>query len=750
MIRSDREIGVSVDELTADSGIVSGLGLAATLAWSAARSQDPPSTLRPLVPLIEQDADQLVTIAAVHALSATSGPAPSVVLTELLGDPRAHVNEHAAWALSARASHRPSMSGLVALVADGGFRGMLAQRTLRGWASGDPPAVAAAILAGLGRAGAQARAKLVETLGLVRGRSVGQALTLIAGERDEHPIVRRAAISALGDRPIDRVGLDLLHQIASGDHELAAHAMLALLTGADLPSPEPQRAGLRIAQVYLYADLEAGLDRAGAGDQGGIATLLALLSESLAVRADVAEVRSISRGSVEDAVAAAWTTGAALERHEPVPFGDGAAVDARSAWAYRIEIERGIGRALRAGVRPHVLHLRLADVGTLAADAAARRLGIPVVFTAAPDPHAVLESLAGAGALARADFGDSDEREHWWFRARMVEQLTARSDRVALLPRGDGIAGEMRRMLGVDVSEPTGRCVVIPEGVHAGTVRRAAADVRHLADTIEVTRHRALPAGVDALVEAVAALPAARHRLPLVVTVGRLHPLKGVDRIVRAWATSDVAARANLIVVGGDLANPTADELDVLATIDDIVGEAPNRRDGLILLGHRPHGDVARILASAALGVAPDIAAGGVYACGSLKEEFGLAIVEAIAAGLPVVAPSRGGPATYVDDARNGRLVDTTSVSAIAGGIADALEMARDREAMAAASANVLEHLTIEVMAERLVSLYSAAVLTVTASAARSCNSSSSPPTISRTTCRCRPLRRPPGAAGST
>lgn len=712
MNRSDRETATAAEALTADSGIVSGLRLAATLAHSAARSPNPASTVRALVPLIAQDADQIATIAAVHALSATPGPAPSNILGDLLADPRVHVSEHAAWALSARAPHRPSMPGLVDFVADGGFRGMLAQRTLRGWATGDPLAVAAAIVARLDRTTSPGRAKLVETLGLVPGRAAGRALTVIAGEPDERDVVRRAAISALGDRPIDGAALDLLHQIASGDDGLAVHALLALLTGADLPRPEPQRDGLRVAQVYLYADLEAGLDRAGAGDHGGIATLLALLSKSLAARPNIAEVRSISRGSVEDAVAAAWTTGAGLERHEPVPFGDAGAVDARSAWAYRIEIERGIRRALRAGVRPHVVHLRLADVGTLAADAVARRIGIPVVFTAAPDPHAVLESLAGAGALARADFGDSDEREHWWFRARMVEQLTARSDRVALLPRGDGLAGEIRRMLGVDVSEPTGRCVVIPEGVHAGTVRRAAADVQHVIDTDDVTPRRTLPAGVDSLVAAVAALPAARHRLPLVVTVGRLHPLKGVDRIVRAWATRDVGTRANLVVVGGDLANPTADEMDVLATIDDIVGDAPNLRDGLILLGHRPHGDVARILAAAALGVAPEIASGGVYACGSLKEEFGLAIVEAIAAGLPVVAPYLGGPASYVDDGRNGRLVDTTSVGALAGGITDALELARDREAMAAASAVVLEQLTIEVMAERLASLYAEAALT--------------------------------------
>ena len=44
---------------------------------------------------------------------------------------------------------------------------------------------------------------------------------------------------------------------------------------------------------------------------------------------------------------------------------------------------------LTANGRVDVLHLRMADVGSMAAAAVATRLGIPTVFTLAPDPHAV-------------------------------------------------------------------------------------------------------------------------------------------------------------------------------------------------------------------------------------------------------------------------------------------------------------------------------------------------------------------------
>ena len=59
-----------------------------------------------------------------------------------------------------------------------------------------------------------------------------------------------------------------------------------------------------------------------------------------------------------------------------------------------------------------------------------------------------------------------------------------------------------------------------------------------------------------------------------------------------------------------------------------------------------------QLLRAAAHGIPGVAGAGGVYACPSRKEEFGLALLEALAAGLSVVGPDRGGPPTYVEDGR--------------------------------------------------------------------------------------------------
>jgi glycosyltransferase involved in cell wall biosynthesis len=127
------------------------------------------------------------------------------------------------------------------------------------------------------------------------------------------------------------------------------------------------------------------------------------------------------------------------------------------------------------------------------------------------------------------------------------------------------------------------------------------------------------------------------------------------------------------------------------------------------MAGHRPNDVVARWMAAAQLGVDGIIAAGGVYVCGSLKEEFGLALIEALAAGLVVVGPEGGGPATYIDEGVTGFLVDTRSPLAVGRGIAAALDLSHkpgDDERILLAQDLVNDRFTIEAMAHTLAGVY--------------------------------------------
>ena len=115
---------------------------------------------------------------------------------------------------------------------------------------------------------------------------------------------------------------------------------------------------------------------------------------------------------------------------------------------------------------------------------------------------------------------------------------------------------------------------------------------------------------MDDLRAALAGLPESRRHLPFVVSVGRLHRVKGMATLVDVWARGGLRERANLLIIGGDLERPSLDEREQLERIDAAIPEADARRAGLILAGHRPNDVAARWLAAVRLGV-PGVLAPG-------------------------------------------------------------------------------------------------------------------------------------------
>ncbi len=182
--------------------------------------------------------------------------------------------------------------------------------------------------------------------------------------------------------------------------------------------------------------------------------------------------------------------------------------------------------------------------------------------------------------------------------------------------------------------------------------------------------------------------------------------------LVECWAHSELRERANLVIIGGDLAAPSADEREQLAMIDAMLPPDERAAAGLILAGHRPNDVAAQWMAVARLGLPGWVAPHGVYVCASLKEEFGLALLEALATGLLVVAPDSGGPATYVDHGVTGILTATARMDALRDAIAAALDLApRGAEERAQrAHGMVAERFTIQGMAATLAPVYARVV----------------------------------------
>ena len=497
---------------------------------------------------------------------------------------------------------------------------------------------------------------------------------------------------ALGDRASPGAAVAPLEALkASGGFDgMLADLTLERWTPAAPPDPlEPRPArgrGLRIVQVFMQGFVDAGLNRAGAGDGGGLATLLVHLSASLAARPEVEHVTTLTRAFAADGYGAAAervADGATIER---LPFGGDGYLATGDMWPHRRELERGLEVALRR-LAPDAVHLRFADVATLAAERVCSRLGLPVYFTLAPDPHALIRRREESGTLDREGFVSADQREHLLFRARLVERLRDQARGLALLPRASGreVLEELVRL----PADGGGRRIrTVAEGISMASVDAAAlagADTAAAAD---------LAARVQALGEA-------RRGLPLILSVGRLHRVKGFATLLEAWAGApELRGAFNLVIVGGDLERPTAEERTVL---DQLRAGAV---DGLLLLGHRPHREVIALLAAARAGVGGVVGPDGVYACASEKEEFGLALLEAMASGLSVLGPVLGGPSTFIEDGVTGVIADTSTVGELRYGLYRAAVARMDPRRAGLAMATVREHFTIDAMAAGLVDLY--------------------------------------------
>lgn len=717
-------VQTALDAVRNAPGIIDAMRLADDLAFEAGR--DPGvRTLRVLGSAINGD-DEVAAIAAVHALAEIFDEQASKMLGSLLSDERPTIREHAAWALGSGLPRLDAISRLIGLVASGGFTGMLAQRTLEKWSVAAADVLAVSLEASLlGVSAPAARARIVETLGLVRPAVATRMLLSIAADGREHDEVRIAAVSALGQRPGVRGVTRPIEDLVGADGQLAEVARLALIDLADVPAPRgPRGEGLTVAQLFLHADIDPSLASAGAGDNGGIATLLVRLGDALVAdpEAGVRRVITLSRGPVAQAAEDLLDIGSVQAGHVygHVPLKT-APVPSAAAWPLRVTARRGIRRLLRAAGHVDLLHLRMADVGSLAAADVARELGIPVVFTVAPDPHGVIQSMDRSGALTRQSFGEVDLREHFWFRARLVQNLASNAAHTVLFPRPQ-LQRDMSQLVGIDITSHPERHTIVAEGVDLAVVdravevgRRVAAGGADASGTHAAALEGVSPeagAAIAALRTLVEQLPAERRMLPIVVTVGRLHRVKGMATLVEAWARGPLQERANLLIIGGDLETPSLDEREQLERIDAAVPVAGRADAGLILAGHQPNDIAALWLAAVRFGLPALTAPGGVYVCASLKEEFGIALLEAMATGLMVVAPDGGGPATYVENGVTGVLTETWNTDRLEAAVATALDSSARPEGERADIAHdmVRRSFTIQAMAAALGPVYNGVV----------------------------------------
>ncbi len=169
---------------------------------------------------------------------------------------------------------------------------------------------------------------------------------------------------------------------------------------------------------------------------------------------------------------------------------------------------------------------------------------------------------------------------------------------------------------------------------------------------------------------------------PRVVFLGRLHIQKQVDVLVRAAAA---LPRAQIVLVGD---GPERGSLERLARRTGVA-------DRVHFVGFVPHCDVSSVLRMADVLVMP-----------SRYEELGTAMLEAMQAGVPIVASDTGGIPDVITHGRNGLLVPPGDAAALASAISRLLADRQLAAELAAAARADVGRYDWTVLASRVLAIY--------------------------------------------
>ncbi|MBK8161643.1 MAG: glycosyltransferase family 4 protein [Gammaproteobacteria bacterium] len=195
----------------------------------------------------------------------------------------------------------------------------------------------------------------------------------------------------------------------------------------------------------------------------------------------------------------------------------------------------------------------------------------------------------------------------------------------------------------------------------------------------------------------------------LIVTIGRYNPRKGQDYLVRAMpAILAREPRARLVVVGNktEALTPLIRDLGLEGKVVLTGGISPSMRI------------LNRDSAAAGGAATPDylaelLGAGELYVSAGIQnnaEGLSLAVLEAMAAGLPVVATAISGNTDVVADGENGYLVKPADESALAEGIVRVLEQPAVHARMRAHARETASRYAWVQVAQRYLEVYQEAI----------------------------------------
>lgn len=189
-----------------------------------------------------------------------------------------------------------------------------------------------------------------------------------------------------------------------------------------------------------------------------------------------------------------------------------------------------------------------------------------------------------------------------------------------------------------------------------------------------------VPGGVDPVP------PSSRTREPVVVSLGRLVPIKGIDLLIDAFDRVAAERPEWRLRIGGE--GPESEALRERA-------RRARCADRIELLGYVRGEAKRQLLESAAIGALP-----------SSRESFGGAVLEFQAHGLACVAARVGAIPELADGGKAAKLVPAGDVAALAAALAELMDRPELRRELSAAARSFASGFAWPAIAERLERLY--------------------------------------------
>lgn len=441
--------------------------------------------------------------------------------------------------------------------------------------------------------------------------------------------------------------------------------------------------GIVVIQTMFYGDPEIS----GKGQSGGLGTLLKTLGNHLSKHQQISQVITLTihqDWSEHKPFITRYDSGHLLVRL-PIYLNT---EDAHAFVKRELAIKRAVARFLSLWqIQPDLIHVRYLDNASKAMAVLSKQLTAKLVFTLTPDPHRNMISADGGIMCFKVE--ETLEK---------INKITIGDELLAMTDGIVGIGGEtVRQELELyfpqlkQTGDPIDVCM-IGEGI----------------DTNIHTQPFDLWQFLDDHALGFSIAPSNRNQ-PIMLNIGRLNEQKGQRQLLKAWGDSRLCQDYNLLIIGGSRQDEHVEEAVMKTYFREYMTSRPELAGRFAHVEALPNVAVRSIERTIMLHEPTHMP--NVYLCSSVKEEFGISILEAMSEGFLVFAPIKGGVRTYIIDSKNGFLIDTSDAATIQQGIesvlyGSSLQLENFQTIMERGKRTVLDHFSMEEIAKNFAELY--------------------------------------------